>query len=494
MKTMKKLSWLAAIALTAIISSCKGDDAEPVPAPAITSFGFYAADNSAVLAQDYICTVTGTAITVSMPVTVDKTSLIARFETNTGDIVKVSGKRQQSGVTANDFTEPVDYVTTNSDSTLNALYSVTISKAAAQSWTAVPAFSTDSLYAGTVMSVNPADNSPYIAYKIVEKVATDRSGKIGVAKYADGAWAQIGKDPFSSEAYGSELDMDFVDGKPYVAYENTIGNKPASVMKYDGSTWKFVGDTSSSDMQSTKIHFAALSANEVVLGQVNNSAKASFSRRLMVMSSFNGTAWANAENAALASGSQMWDLRMCKAGKATYMVCQSRATGYAINVLKYENGKWTAIRSGFIQTNATGESIAVLDIKAQEDGTVYLLTSDDADTKGTYKIRLEKYDPKAQSWSTVGGATLDYIVASITSLTYAKVAVSPSNTPYVAYRDVTNENVKVFCLDPETKQWTENTSITTKSCSDVNIAFTSTGIGYLGYRDGDGHYQLYQYK
>ena len=95
--------------------SCDNDDPEIIEYEAgMTSFGFYVEDNEGVIVQDYVLSeITGTSITIPMPEEVDKSNLIARFTVTANDVVKVGEVVQESGVTENNFTAPVDYFSRN---------------------------------------------------------------------------------------------------------------------------------------------------------------------------------------------------------------------------------------------------------------------------------------------------------------------------------------------------------------------------------------------
>ena len=125
MKRVKDLFSWASILLLAVLSlgACSdgGDDdgKKEAEAPLMTAFGFYAEDNAGVLSKDYVGTISGTSITVSMPSSINKTALVARFTTNEGNKVLVNGVTQVSQTTKNDFTNPVDYTVSNSDGSNN---------------------------------------------------------------------------------------------------------------------------------------------------------------------------------------------------------------------------------------------------------------------------------------------------------------------------------------------------------------------------------------
>lgn len=69
-----------------------------------------------------------------------------------------------------------------------------------------------------------------------------------------------------------------------------------------------------------------------------------------------------------------------------------------------------------------------MDIEAEENGTLYILTSDDAVTSGVYNLRLKKYDPVTKQWSTVGGNPLPLDFKTSTSTSVA-ISIAPDGTP-----------------------------------------------------------------
>jgi hypothetical protein len=93
----------------------------------ITSFSFSASDNPS-LGSDTASVITGTNILITVPYGTDITALTADF-TITGATVTVNGVTQESGVTRNDYTNPVTFTVTALDgSTQN--WSVTVTVAA----------------------------------------------------------------------------------------------------------------------------------------------------------------------------------------------------------------------------------------------------------------------------------------------------------------------------------------------------------------------------
>ena len=276
MKRVKDLFSWASVLLLAVfaLASCSSsdDDVKKAEAPLMTAFGFYAEDNAGVLSKDYVGTISGTSITVSMPSSINKTALVARFTTNEGNKVLVNGVTQVSQTTKNDFTNPVDYTVSNSDGSNNARYSVTITKSSNVSWSEAAVYSASEVYAGAVLKINPTNNVPMIAFK----ERADESEKMTVVQLSGSSLANVGNASFSSKVSSSNYDFDISpEGTPYVAYSNSessLLSGALSVMRYDGSAWTAVGDASVLKAQSNFVGMAALSGNRLVVNQQNNSA------------------------------------------------------------------------------------------------------------------------------------------------------------------------------------------------------------------------------
>jgi len=114
----------------------------PASSKAITSFAFGTTAG----------VITGQSITVTMPFGTDVTNLIATF-TTTGVRVSVNGVTQVSGTTLNNFTNPVSYVVTAADGTIQ-VYTVTVT-VAHSSAKAITAYSING-NAGVITGLNIA--------------------------------------------------------------------------------------------------------------------------------------------------------------------------------------------------------------------------------------------------------------------------------------------------------------------------------------------------
>ena len=275
MNRMKDLFWMAVIVLFAAFSSCsddKNDGTDEGVEAKLLTFGFYAEDNSSILSDDYIATLSSTTAKVTMPAFIDKSALVARFTTNDGNIVLVDGVTQVSGATANDFTAPVDYIVSNGKQ--NVKYTITVAKSSNMAWVRMPDFTATSVFSGSVLKINPVDQVPYLGFKLKEEE------KMAVIKLVDGTtWTAVGSlEGFGGEVSLSNYDFDIdKDGIPYVVYSDNSATTvagAASLMKWNGTTWNYVGNQGFVNAQSQQLHLRVLDNGETIVSQVNNSNKA----------------------------------------------------------------------------------------------------------------------------------------------------------------------------------------------------------------------------
>lgn len=495
MKTAKFLCAAAIAALTALVS-CKKENEDPVivPDPELTSFKFELANNPEAISSDIEGVISGDAVTVSMMKAADKSRLVATFTANEGDVVKVGDVVQVSGKTVNDFTNPVDYIVTNSDGSKSALYSVSITSVNGK---LEPLVTYSSLpVSDAVLRVNPDNKAPYLAFK--EKSVTGSesasAGKLTVVNFLDGAWNLVGSAGFSNKVASSvpSLPFDFdVDSKGglYVAYaDNEASPKSAKVMGYSGGSWSLVGSGAANNFTALNLSLAALSDNNLVLLQKCNSKSDPFKRHDLVVSLYNGSWNSNT----VLDITSMAAVKTCKAGNTAYAFVIRRGKPCPHDVLKYVDGTWTALRTNFVREGATQTGNFVYDITATEDGTVYLLTVDDAQTTSEYRIIVEKYSREAGSWSIVSGGYYPFVSGDAHDV--AKLAVAPDGTPYMLYYDYKNTTLRLTWFDSDTKQWAEPVVVATEALSSPCIAFAASGVGYIAFTDANNAEKVFIYR
>jgi hypothetical protein len=106
---MKKVLLLI-FSFSLLFQSC---EKSPIHEPELLSFAFYQADNYSLLYDIELDTSGGEEIGHTVTFPVDLSVLKASFEVPEGCVVTVNGVQQESGVTVNDFTSPVEYTVIN---------------------------------------------------------------------------------------------------------------------------------------------------------------------------------------------------------------------------------------------------------------------------------------------------------------------------------------------------------------------------------------------
>ena len=115
--------------------------AAPSSEKSITAFSFTQADNANLSTSEVDGVIDETGKTIALQVNSSAfPNLIATFSISAGAKLKVNDVEQESGVTSNDFTNPVTYTVTAEDGTTEN-YTVTVSAAAPSSEKSITAFS-----------------------------------------------------------------------------------------------------------------------------------------------------------------------------------------------------------------------------------------------------------------------------------------------------------------------------------------------------------------
>ena len=468
---LKSLFLSAGILLAGILASCSSDDPEVIVYEAgMTSFGFYVEDNKGLIVQDYeVSPVTQTNITVLLPEEVDKSKLVARFTVTDNDVVKVGDVVQQSGVTANDFTVPVDYFV--SEGTTNVKYTVTIGKAPAYVWTALPPVTGDSAVS-LVMKVSP-DGTPYIAYKMERETSADEA--LGVLALKDGTWSSLGK--VSEGRVGSYMDMAFnAAGMPtvsYVDYTNKISQQ-ASVKVLNGSTWSFVGGATATTNKVSYHTINYLNDNKLMLLATYDAKDNVLARRELSVNTFENGTWTNNTTIPGRASDLVAYLQVSETlGDVLYLGVYNAVSPNSISVYKYANNNWTTLLDKWSDEKATAISLRDFDIAVNQQGDVYVAFSDNSND-GAEKSRVIKVDAETKQVTPVGNP----ITAATGSSLKFDLALSPLGVPYLFYRNETNFPT-VVSLDKDTQDWTTPLVLEANEANDLHLGFAPDGKAYL---------------
>lgn len=480
--------------VTYVVTDAKGENSvsykvnvtlAPDKHPSLLSFSFEVENNTA-FAKTIEGVISGTDIAVAVPQLADITALAATFTTGAGNKVTVNGVEQVSGETVNDFSAPVDYVVTNLDGSVNAIYSVTLNRQKGE-WTKGVGFDAVRVHGSSRLLINPVNDVPYVAFKRFEPTDAslrdaEKDEKMYAMKLVGGAWEMIGE-AFSEKISLGEYDFTISpEGTPFVAYKNTsVSPAVTTVMKYSGGSWSNVG-ANVGTAATSKVHLQAMKDDKVLVCQiVSNKTFVGY---------WDGTSWTTGGVEALTGNPRPYEIRMAGDGSNAYMFSINRGkaldnVNYGHNVMKFNGTEWSGLRQNFVREGATQTSTVGFDITVAPDGTVYLLTGDNAGNNEQYHNRVEKYNADG-TWSQVG-STIDYVFGS---RCYSKIAVAPDGTPFVAYpnENASPKTIDVVYFDSETKQWSAPVALPGEEYSaDPNLSFVfdSKGKGYVTWVAGN---------
>ncbi len=132
-----------------------------------------------------------------------RTNLVATFDLSPGATTRISGTLQTSGVTANNFTNPVTYRVLAQDGTTFQDWTVTVSVA--------PNFSTDILtYTIPNQLGGTSINNVTHTIEVVMPFGTNRSNLVASFTLSDGALASVGATPQNSGVTANNFNSDVI--------------------------------------------------------------------------------------------------------------------------------------------------------------------------------------------------------------------------------------------------------------------------------------------
>ena len=484
------------LALLVTVAACEKDD--PIPPieygdAEMTSFGFYAEDNEGVLFNDYTIESIEGDFTISLPDYVDKTALVARFEVTEDDTVTINSVLQQSGVTVNDFSSPLDYIV--SEGTNNTRYTVTVDKLPDAVWSQVLVDTTH--LRELEMKVNPVNNLPYIVYALDMEDTDDE--KVGVFMLEEGLLATVGSATISEgRARYPGIAFDG-NGNPFVSFADYTNLDPfdteggttssATVMSYDGSIWSTVGNKGVTDGAITYNDVVVKDDGNPMLFCYNNGRNGVLARRELSISDFDGSSWtANTPMPGRPSGDYAYHPTAVNVNGVIYLGVYNANSG-TFSVYKNENGTWSTIADSYLDEGATTGNLRDFDMDVDRDGNVYVSIADDESGADIYRPKLLKYDVATETWSKMGTP----IAVDFSSTREFSLAVSPSGTPFLMYRDDSMFPV-VASFDEDAQDWAAPTQLAAVESENLYMDFAPNGVAYVVYTSSNtGETVLYKY-
>jgi hypothetical protein len=259
---------------------------------------------------------------------------------------------------------------------------------------------------------------PFVAYM-------DRSNgyKTTVMKFDGSSWISVGNKGFGSAGSFQSITIDS-QGLPYVAFRDKQNGYKASVMKFDGTTWNYLGMAGFSTPGPNPFGAAfitlTLDHNDVpyiAYSDDVNDGKATVQK-------FNGTTWEFLGSPGFAGyNSQYAKSIAIDSQNRPYVVCQEAGK---VTVKRFEDGNWQNVGNpSFSQGGAEYACIAI-----DKFDMPYVAFQDYGVTR---KASVMKYDGTSWNYIGEQGfspSSVIYTTIDIDNEGNAYVAFSDNNTPH----------------------------------------------------------------
>lgn len=313
------------------------------------------------------------------------------------------------------------------------------------------------------LAFSPA-SQPYVAF-------TDyaASGKATVMKFDGINWVYVGNAGFSlgsGEVLHTSLAFSPADSLPYVAFQDTSFSYKATVMKFNGQSWGPVGApnfTSGGATYTSLVFSPTDSLPYVAYAAVDNGWKATVMK-------FDGTNWVYVGNAGF-SAAQSFDISLAFSPSGEpYVAYVDYQNSWEATVMKFNGSVWSNVgMAGF-----SAGQIAFTSLAFSPMGDPYIAYEDYANS---HKATVMKFDGTA--WLNEGTAGF-----SAASASFTRLAFSPAGQPYVVFEDWANL-AKATVMKFDGTNWIVmgNAGFSMDRADFTCLAFSPSGQPYVAYTD-----------
>ncbi len=333
----------------------------------------------------------------------------------------------------------------------------------------------------TNLAIDPSGN-PYVIYK-----DAGQGNKATVARFIGGTWNIVGSAGFTFSAIEYADIAIAPDGTPYIAIQ-TQGDPDlldASVLKFTGGVWSYVGSPAISQQFSFNSYSPAFPSISLAIGPDNAPylAYSDFNDPSLPLAAtvkrFNGTTWQTiglpgftGENPV---NSQAIALDFDIAPDGTpYLLFTDNGPNVPVSeaatLMKFNGVEW--VLEG--QQGFSAGTISFPALKISDDGMPFVAYCDHVYSN---KVTVKKFD--GLNWENVGTQGF-----STGAVDYVTLDVTFENLPVVSYKDLANGNrASVQIFDGLNWNYPGNLNFSNGAVQYPRMALTSTGVPFIVYQD-----------
>jgi hypothetical protein len=316
----------------------------------------------------------------------------------------------------------------------------------------------------TSLAFSPVDGQPYVVYLDEPIGSTD--GPASLMKFDGTGWVYVGSPGFTGVTVGFTcLAFSPVDSLPYVAFAAGCSNGlQATVMKYNGTGWVFVGGGgfSQGTADFTSLAFSPSGEPYVAFTDLINANKTCVMK-------FDGSNWVYVGEPDFSAGEAWYNHIAFSPSGEPYVAFMDYTNGLKETIMKFDGTDWvTAGDPGFsAELEDIGFAFNPL------DGKPYLAYEDASDN---HRVHVKKYD--GINWADIGTTDI-----SGTNITRVCLAFNPAGHPCVSYWDPALPGVYVKEFDGTNWVNLGNAGFTAWYLDYPSFVFSPGGDPYLAYMD-----------
>jgi hypothetical protein len=296
-------------------------------------------------------------------------------------------------------------------------------------------------------------------------------------KYDGSTWSYVGAQEFTSSSVNSPtLKLDSSD-IPYVAFSDGANSSKATVMKYNGSSWVNVGSAgfSAGSVTSTYINFDNSDVPYIAFSDGGNSFKATVMK-------YNGSSWVNVGSAGFSSTYGNNIMIEFNSSNEPHVVFRGNidfpidSLLSDIIVMKYNGSSWVSVGSEFFSGDGTNNKIFPTLVFDSNDVPYVAFSDGDYGEKAT----LMKYN--GSSWVNVGSP--GFSAGAVANYNNLGLAFDSNDNLYLAFIDYANSQ-KATVMKYDGASWTISgtAGISGGSVSNIGFFVDPSDVPYIAFDD-----------